>query len=235
MPATVQKRGPKPKKVERPLSGVDDATEPKGHKFPKVLERFRISGNNAPGVAPPAAAGPPAVAAPAAPVVPNMAGFGQMAALFAQMMMQTYSAMHGGAPAPAFIVPAGQPVVNHVSAAAIAGRINDPVDAAREVAFLKDALRNEQQRGHQPPTHLADVPIVAQVAQDYGPGHAPWQHAPVAPAAPVPAVVIVPPVPQAPVPPPAPFLPAASAAAVVPQAQGAVEPVHKKGKFIDLT
>ncbi len=77
------------------------------------------------------------------------------------------------APAAQPLIPPPQPVVGHVTAAMVAGQIQNPTDAQRETEFLKTALLGELQQGQQPWAHLLHVPLVQAAARDHGPAHAP--------------------------------------------------------------
>ncbi len=143
------------KRGDFPLGDVPGLMEP---KLPANLERFRVTGNN----------GAP-VAAAAAPAVQDANGSAlQIVNLLKQLFQQSQQPQVA-------VAPAGQAVVNHVSAAAVANKINDEVDAEREINFLKAVMKEEQKRGYAPPAHLADEAFVQATAREYGPAHAPWR------------------------------------------------------------
>jgi hypothetical protein len=211
-----KKRGrPKRQQETNNLGDIQGVREP---KLPSELDRFRISQSNASpalrAYAAPAVAAAPAAAAPVAvPAAAPAAAHGPAAAIgnnreILQTIGRLFNLLGAGqqlpddmqlaAPAqPAAIAPLPAPIVGHVTAAAVAGQIGNDVDARREVDFLKDALRNEQRHGYQPPAHLADQAMVQNAAAQYGPAHAAWQAAPARPAVAAPV-----PVPTAPAAPP---------------------------------
>lgn len=164
VPKTRGKPGPKSKKRLNSLSDVADVNAPKKEpKLPHQLEQFRIVQNNmVPAMA------PVPVAPPAIPVAlpPGQADDEEIKLVLRvvrflrQDLVQT---------AQALVVPAGQPIVQHISAAAVANKINGPFDAATEVDMLRKALAETQKPGHQPPAHLANEAFVQNVANEYAP------------------------------------------------------------------